>query len=127
MDEGCYSESVSIREILEKPLKELPWSPLLHFHPNEIDQMPDLLRGVYLIRYQDNPKELKPASMLYVGCDDHCLKCSLSDQYLGKGNVFLPDFVRANPSGIFFQYLCCQDCKRAEAYLLVALSYPLCN
>ncbi|MEM1171306.1 MAG: hypothetical protein AAGJ08_20045 [Cyanobacteria bacterium P01_H01_bin.35] len=127
MDNYQRPESLSIQEILGRPLEALGWSPLFHFHPSEIDQMPDSLPGVYLIRYRDDPKELKPFSMLYVGRADRCLKSSLTNQYLGKDNESLPVFVEANPSGVYFQYLCCKDCTQVEAYLIVALDYPLCN
>jgi hypothetical protein len=116
-----------MHEVLGKPLEELTWSPLVQFHPKKINQIPDALCGVYLIRYKDNPRALNPASMLYVGSANYCLKRRLNKEYRGEGNPFLPDFVQANPLGVYFQYLYCQGCKRIEAYLLAALDYPLCN
>ena len=122
MDNYPFS-SLLMEEIIGKPLENLAWSPLSNFHPREIERVPESLRGVYLIRYRDTPKQMKPASMLYVGKAQRCLKDSLREDYLGKGNVFLPDFVQVNPSEVYFQYLCCEDCHRVEAYLLVTLDY----
>ncbi|ERN40999.1 hypothetical protein KR51_00024520 [Rubidibacter lacunae KORDI 51-2] len=119
--------SVAIRDYCGKPLEALPWSPLLNFCPDAIERVPLSLLGVFLIRYRDNPAEFKPACALYVGRAERCLRQSLHCQYQGDGNEALVNFVRANPLGIFFQYLCCLDYRFAEAHLLVALDYPLCN
>jgi len=84
MDDRHRPKSLSMQEILGRPLNALAWSPLFHCALGDIDRMPDCVPKVYLIHYQDNPKKLKATSMVYVGRADRFLKCSLSDRYVGK-------------------------------------------
>ncbi|NEQ98285.1 MAG: hypothetical protein F6K30_16460 [Cyanothece sp. SIO2G6] len=103
------------------------WSPVERFHKMGLAHLEKGMRGVYVIRYRDDPNQLKLASVLYISASDRCIKSALLADYLGYGNQFLPDFVNANPLGIYFQYTRCNDPKNAETDLIRALGHPICN
>jgi len=110
-----------------EPVKTLQWSSLKIFNPTQIENVLSEIPGVYIIRYRDEPEQWNPASMLYVGCSERCIRSSLMQDYCGMGNEYLPDFVGANPLNIYFHYAECLSPKRCEACLLVNLNYPICN
>ena len=113
--------------IAGKPLAQIQWSPLEPFSHLRLDRINMGMQGVYIIRYRDNPDQLNPASILYVAAAPYCIRSGLIADYTGQGNPFLPDFVHANPSGIYFQYARCDDPRNAEVYLIRSLGYPVCN
>ena len=125
--ENWRTKALGIGAIAGTPIDGIYWSPVEHFSPSKFNKVDLGMRGVYIIRYRDDPEQLNPVSVLYVAAADYCIRSKLLADYAGRGNPFLPDFIHANPLGIYFQYVQCDDPQNAAVYLIRSLGYPVCN